>query len=187
MPESAYGMAGAGGGTRLGRQIPQTAALWLALTGEPIDAEEARRSGGDVGGENEDAEHEDGVPHSPAAEGGEEGGAVGEAEGVDEEGEAREVGLLGQAERRVEGAEGEAGEEHRREAETGRLPRGVAHRRHREEEEERIPGQESDHPLHGRWGGAPPGPVPGGAGRTVLPSDPGSPRDGIAGFAGSGP
>jgi len=43
MPEIAYGMPGAGGVTRLGRQIPQTAALWLALTGESIDAEEARR------------------------------------------------------------------------------------------------------------------------------------------------
>ncbi len=43
MPEIAYGMPGAGGVTRLGRQIPQTAALWLALTGEAIDAEEARR------------------------------------------------------------------------------------------------------------------------------------------------
>ena len=43
MPEIAYGMPGAGGVTRLGRQIPQTAALWMALTGEAIDAEEARR------------------------------------------------------------------------------------------------------------------------------------------------
>lgn len=43
MPEIAYGMPGAGGVTRLGRQIPQTAALWLALTGEPIDAAEAKR------------------------------------------------------------------------------------------------------------------------------------------------
>lgn len=43
MPEIAYGMPGAGGVTRLGRQIPQTAALWLALTGEAIGAEEARR------------------------------------------------------------------------------------------------------------------------------------------------
>ncbi|WP_127519844.1 enoyl-CoA hydratase/isomerase family protein [Mesorhizobium sp. Z1-4] len=43
MPEIAYGMPGAGGVTRLGRQIPQSAALWMALTGEAIDAEEARR------------------------------------------------------------------------------------------------------------------------------------------------
>lgn len=43
MPEIAYGMPGAGGVTRLAKQIPQTAALWMALTGEPIDAEEARR------------------------------------------------------------------------------------------------------------------------------------------------
>lgn len=43
MPEIAYGMPGAGGVTRLGRQIPQTAALWMALTGEAISAEEAHR------------------------------------------------------------------------------------------------------------------------------------------------
>ncbi len=43
MPEIAYGMPGAGGVTRLGRQIPQTAALWMALTGEAISAEEAKR------------------------------------------------------------------------------------------------------------------------------------------------
>ncbi|MGI6853963.1 enoyl-CoA hydratase/isomerase family protein [Mesorhizobium sp. 1B3] len=43
LPEIAYGMPGAGGVTRLGRQIPQTAALWMALTGEAISAEEARR------------------------------------------------------------------------------------------------------------------------------------------------
>lgn len=43
MPEIAYGMPGVGGVTRLGRQIPQTAALWMALTGEAIDAEEAKR------------------------------------------------------------------------------------------------------------------------------------------------
>lgn len=42
-PEIAYGMGGAGGTTRLARQIPHTAALWLLLTGEFIDAEEARR------------------------------------------------------------------------------------------------------------------------------------------------
>ena len=43
LPEIAYGMPGAGGVTRLGRQIPQSAALWMALTGEAISAEEARR------------------------------------------------------------------------------------------------------------------------------------------------
>lgn len=43
LPEIAYGMPGAGGVTRLGRQIPQTAALWMVLTGEAISAEEARR------------------------------------------------------------------------------------------------------------------------------------------------
>jgi len=44
LPEIAYGMAGASGSTRLGRQIPQVAALWLALTGEPFDAEAALRN-----------------------------------------------------------------------------------------------------------------------------------------------
>lgn len=44
LPEIAYGMGGASGSTRLGRQIPQVAALWLALTGEPFDAEAALRN-----------------------------------------------------------------------------------------------------------------------------------------------
>jgi enoyl-CoA hydratase/carnithine racemase len=44
LPEIAYGMAGASGSTRLGRQIPHVAALWLALTGEPFDAETALRN-----------------------------------------------------------------------------------------------------------------------------------------------
>ncbi len=43
LPEIAYGMPGGSAATRLGRQIPQTAAMWLALTGEAMDAEEARR------------------------------------------------------------------------------------------------------------------------------------------------
>jgi len=43
LPEIAYGMPGGSAATRLGRQIPQTAALWLALTGEAMDAAEARR------------------------------------------------------------------------------------------------------------------------------------------------
>lgn len=42
-PEVAYGMAGAGGMTRLGRQIPMTAANYLLLTGDPVDAAEAHR------------------------------------------------------------------------------------------------------------------------------------------------
>jgi len=42
-PEIAYGMGGAGGATRLGQQIPHTAAMWLALTGEPLDAQDALR------------------------------------------------------------------------------------------------------------------------------------------------
>ncbi len=43
-PEIAYGMGGAGGATRLGRQMPHTAAMWMLLTGETIDAEEALRA-----------------------------------------------------------------------------------------------------------------------------------------------
>jgi enoyl-CoA hydratase/carnithine racemase len=34
-------MGGASGLTRLGKQIPHTSALWLALTGEPFNADEA--------------------------------------------------------------------------------------------------------------------------------------------------
>jgi enoyl-CoA hydratase/carnithine racemase len=44
LPEIAFGMGGASGTTRLGRQIPHVAALWLALTGEPFDAEAALRN-----------------------------------------------------------------------------------------------------------------------------------------------
>jgi E-phenylitaconyl-CoA hydratase len=43
LPEIAYGMAGASGTTRLAQQIPLTAAAWLALTGEFMDAAEALR------------------------------------------------------------------------------------------------------------------------------------------------
>ena len=43
-PEIAYQMAGAGGTTRLGRQIPHTAAMWMLLTGDPMGAEEALQS-----------------------------------------------------------------------------------------------------------------------------------------------
>jgi len=43
LPEIAYGMGGAGGTSRLLRQIPPTAAWWLLLTGEPMDAEDAKR------------------------------------------------------------------------------------------------------------------------------------------------
>ena len=42
-PEVAYGMGGAGGSTRLGRHIPHVWAMWMLLTGEPIDAAEALR------------------------------------------------------------------------------------------------------------------------------------------------
>ena len=44
LPEIAYGMAGASGAVRLGRHIPPVAALWLALCGEPFNAEEALRN-----------------------------------------------------------------------------------------------------------------------------------------------
>jgi enoyl-CoA hydratase/carnithine racemase len=40
-PEIAYQMAGAGGTTRLGLQIPHTTAMWMLLTGEPMTAAEA--------------------------------------------------------------------------------------------------------------------------------------------------
>lgn len=43
LPEIAYGMGGAGGSTRLSRQIPHVAAMWLALTGQPFDAPTALR------------------------------------------------------------------------------------------------------------------------------------------------
>jgi len=43
LPEIAYGMAGAGGSTRLCHHIPPVAAMWLALTGEPFDADTALR------------------------------------------------------------------------------------------------------------------------------------------------
>ncbi len=43
LPEIGYGMPGGSAATRLGRQIPQVSALYLALTGDPMDAEEARR------------------------------------------------------------------------------------------------------------------------------------------------
>lgn len=43
LPEIAYGMPGGSAATRLGRQIPHTAAMWLALTGESMNAEQAER------------------------------------------------------------------------------------------------------------------------------------------------
>lgn len=43
LPEIAYGMGGAGGLTRLMRQMPPVGAMWLALTGEPFNAEAALR------------------------------------------------------------------------------------------------------------------------------------------------
>lgn len=42
-PEIAYGMGGLGGTLRLTRHVPQSAALALLLTGDPIDAVEAQR------------------------------------------------------------------------------------------------------------------------------------------------
>ncbi len=43
LPEIAYGMGGMGGTFRLNRQLPEVVAYEMALTGEPIDAEEALR------------------------------------------------------------------------------------------------------------------------------------------------
>ncbi len=40
-PEIAYGMGGAGGTSRLGLQLPHTVAMWMLLTGDAMDAEEA--------------------------------------------------------------------------------------------------------------------------------------------------
>lgn len=41
-PEIAYGMGGAGGSSRLAHHVPHTTAMWMLMTGEPLDAEEAR-------------------------------------------------------------------------------------------------------------------------------------------------
>lgn len=43
LPEIAYGMGGLGGAMQLTRHLPPTTAWEMALTGEPIDAEEALR------------------------------------------------------------------------------------------------------------------------------------------------
>lgn len=43
LPEIQYGMGGGGGMVKLGSQIPHSAALWLCLTGEAIDADAAYR------------------------------------------------------------------------------------------------------------------------------------------------
>lgn len=40
-PEIAYGMAGAGGNTRLGRLVPPPVAMWMLLTAEPLSADDA--------------------------------------------------------------------------------------------------------------------------------------------------
>lgn len=42
LPEVAYGMGGIAGLTRLGRQVPHTAAMWMMLTGERVGADKAR-------------------------------------------------------------------------------------------------------------------------------------------------
>jgi enoyl-CoA hydratase/carnithine racemase len=42
-PEIAYGMGGAGGTTRLLRNLPPTVAMWMLLTGEAMTAAEAER------------------------------------------------------------------------------------------------------------------------------------------------
>ncbi len=43
LPEIAYGMGGLGGAMQLSRHLPSTTAWEMALTGEPIDADEALR------------------------------------------------------------------------------------------------------------------------------------------------
>jgi enoyl-CoA hydratase/carnithine racemase len=43
VPELNFGAAGISGTTRMARLLPPTAAAWLAITGEFIDSEEARR------------------------------------------------------------------------------------------------------------------------------------------------
>ena len=45
LPEIQYGMPGAGGMFRMGLQMPHVMAMWLTLTGEPIDAAAALRCG----------------------------------------------------------------------------------------------------------------------------------------------
>ncbi len=45
LPEIRYGMPGAGGMFRMGLQMPHVIAMWLTLTGEPIDAAAALRYG----------------------------------------------------------------------------------------------------------------------------------------------
>jgi enoyl-CoA hydratase/carnithine racemase len=44
LPEIAYGMGGSSGAMQLGRHIPPTAALWLALTGHAFSSEQALHS-----------------------------------------------------------------------------------------------------------------------------------------------
>lgn len=41
LPEIKYSMPGASGQVRIGRQLPHVAAMWLALTGEPFNAQQA--------------------------------------------------------------------------------------------------------------------------------------------------
>ena len=45
LPEIKYGMGGAGGILRLSRQIPHAAAMWMLLTGEPYNAQQAKTYG----------------------------------------------------------------------------------------------------------------------------------------------
>lgn len=44
-PEIAYGMAGAGGLTQVGRRLPRAVAMWMLLTGEPMTAQDGLRHG----------------------------------------------------------------------------------------------------------------------------------------------
>ncbi|MDO9090987.1 MAG: enoyl-CoA hydratase/isomerase family protein [Burkholderiaceae bacterium] len=45
LPEIKYAMPGAGGMLKLGLEVPHAVAMWLALTGEPLDAESAQKHG----------------------------------------------------------------------------------------------------------------------------------------------
>ncbi len=75
-----------------------------------------------------------------------------EADGVDEKHETEDVDVLGKGEARVEGADGDADEEHGHdtELEAGDLdaPDKIAEADHGEEQEERVPREQVDHRAH---------------------------------------
>ena len=102
------------------------------------------------GGENGHGRQVD--PEPALVEGGEEARAGMETDGVDEQDEADDVNMLGEGEARVEGADGDADEEHGHDAqvEAGDLDASgkVAEADHGEEQEERVPREKVDHRLH---------------------------------------